>query len=326
MRNCKAASIVLNYIMPKLTKPYPITLEKNADPETYNCGGFLCAHDGICEYPDKKETKTVQRYYYEIVFAIVHVVVTVCTREQIKSTLLPPLELCGREWAVCLDRRQVWNLNKPPWLASMLALLNPILQTIITTLISAVHTGASMYQAMSLALACYKQLWECIPINLSLVATLLTEIVPADVHPLGDSVLFQFLILQLYEELYHTLQKIRKGISTHDGSQQGQSTSNLNSIASFDGTRSDEQSIANALLEGLCTIDEDNKHTEEIQELMEYAKEKENEYVTFGDEYLQEQSAFMSEIMASDVLLSFEGKYSVKVCYQTVKIADNTRD
>lgn len=61
----------------------------------------------------------------------------------------------------------------------------PVLNTTVDMLINAVEAGASMYQAMSLALTCVSEMWDCIPEGLYKVTSLLQDITPVSVRPLS---------------------------------------------------------------------------------------------------------------------------------------------
>lgn len=74
------------------------------------------------------------------------------------------------------------------------------------------------------------------------------------------------------------------------------------------------ESISLAIAEGLCSIDEDNKHTEEIDTLLKTAqKQLELEEESKGCEAV-EFSQQMAEVVVSELLLTTEGKKALKVC------------
>lgn len=45
--------------------------------------------------------------YYEEVFALVYILMTVCGTDDISRFVIPVLETIGPGWASCLDRHQV---------------------------------------------------------------------------------------------------------------------------------------------------------------------------------------------------------------------------
>lgn len=232
---------------------------------------------------------------------------------------------------------QVWNQKRPPWFESIICFVKPFLFTIISTAINAVQTGASMYQAMGLILACLTQLWQCIPVCVSRIASQMTEILPSHITPLGNSVLLQILAAALYTALLDKSEKCSKQNSVASSSKTKVSFQNIPtpegkklSITSFDGTHNSLESIALAIGEGLCSIDEDNKHTDEIELLLEKAKKslQEEDMPSKGCESV-EFNQQMSEILVSDLLMTTEGKKGLKVlhtsdikknCSNTIKI------
>lgn len=67
-------------------------------------------------------------------------------------------------------------------------LVYPVLDCIVDMLINAVECEASMYQAMSLALTCVSEMWECIPQGLYKVTVLLQDIISVSTKPLSMSI------------------------------------------------------------------------------------------------------------------------------------------
>ena len=53
------------------------------------------------------------------------------------------------------------------------------------------QTGASIYQAMSLALECIQELSESLPIDVLRTAFAMDENIPAHCRPIGGSILLQ---------------------------------------------------------------------------------------------------------------------------------------
>lgn len=203
-------------------------------------------------------------------------------------------------------------------------MLKPYTPTIISTVISAVQTGASMYQAMSLFLASLTQLWQCFPSCIVRIATLISEILPSDVTPIGNSVLLQILSAALYSTLLEKSEKcVQLQKSCSASSSRSRSTERLKSTekkltiidgaTNIDPPANSVESIALAIAEGLCSIDEDNKHTEEIEAMLEKAKKcLENDDSSKGCESV-EFNQQMAEVLASDLLLTTEGKTAVRV-------------
>lgn len=113
----------------------------------------------------------------------------------INSTFISALDKSqiNKDWANCLDRRQVWNQKRPPWYEAILHVIYPVLDPIVHMLIVAVQTGATMYQAMSLAISCFSEMWDCIPDCLYNVSVSLTDILSTEIRPLGIFLLRQLL-------------------------------------------------------------------------------------------------------------------------------------
>lgn len=84
---------------------------------------------------------------YQVVLALTYIIVLTGKSSDISSTIVSSLDKSLiKDWANCLDRRQVWNQKRPPWLEAILHLIYPVLDPIIHMLIVAVQTGATMYQ------------------------------------------------------------------------------------------------------------------------------------------------------------------------------------
>lgn len=257
-------------------------------------------------------------------------------------------------WSCCLDRRQVWNQKRAPWFEAVLYFVYPVLDPIVHMLVVAVQTGATMYQAMALALTCLSEMWDCLPDCLYTIASALGDILPTDCKPLGGSVLIQILFAALYTKLLETIK-----IEAEQGADSV-------AVANDDTSRS---SICNALAEAICSIDEDNKHTEAIEALIRVARESQRSAVlsdnddepdgdadadgsTGGDEaglsfvstvrvddigdnaggaaagaaawspstrtaeeYDVDNAEYIAELLASDVLATFIGKQCLKILY-----------
>lgn len=150
--------------------------------------------------------------------------------------------------------------------------------------------------------------------------------------PVGHSALLQLLISALYSELLKQGQENKfvaipsDNISCKNdtklvanGCDKQNSTSNVenelleyrNSIVSINGATNSEGSIALALAEALCSIDEDNKHTEQIEQFLDDVKA--NLHDVSGRAKYAEHSFQALEIIASDLLSTSYGKKSLKV-------------
>ncbi|KAF2900309.1 hypothetical protein ILUMI_05877 [Ignelater luminosus] len=189
-----------------------------------------------------------------------------------------------------------------------------------------------MYQAMTIILACFIQLWDCIDLAVPRVAFLLQDIIPVDIVPLGKSALLQILISAMYNELLVKAESNKKDVKFAEGTKEDSSSviniplkkqltlEHNNSVCSFDGANSSTEAVALAVAEALCSIDEDNKHTEEIDDLLEQAKQslEINSIQSEGCKRV-EQSLQMSEVLVSDLLMTSEGNRSLKTAYHFIR-------
>lgn len=86
---------------------------------------------------------------YQIVLALTYIIVLTGKSYDITTALISALDKCqAKEWASCLDRRQVWNQKRPPWYEAILHFIYPVLDPIVHMLVIAVQTGATMYQVI----------------------------------------------------------------------------------------------------------------------------------------------------------------------------------
>ncbi|GJQ69311.1 hypothetical protein Trydic_g6444 [Trypoxylus dichotomus] len=291
-------------------------------PSCEKCEGFLCTGDGICKSVDWQSGFLKEQQYYDIIYAVSHVFLIVANESDLATLFLPALRKSER-WGQCFDRREIWNQKRPAWYEAIIDLITPILSPITRTVINAVKTGASMYQAMSIILACFSQLWDCINPAIPVVAHLIHELLPADVTPIGNSALLQLLLSALYSDLLKKSEVIQKKqvkfarASIYDEATPAKDPLvHKNSICSFDGTVSTEDAIALAVAEAICSIDEDNKHTEQIGEFLEQARQCLDDDIVHSDGCRRVERIQQSvEILASDILMSQYGKRSLKILH-----------
>lgn len=132
-------------------------------------------------------------------------------------------------------------------------------------MIICVQTGASIYQAMSLALACLMELHISAPIGILRTAIAMNEKIPAHCRPIGGSVLLQIMCAALYTALLQVSASIKSELP--------QNPMNLKKEpGSFDPN--DKSASSLALAEALCSIDEDNKHTVQIDDFLKIVKKR----------------------------------------------------
>lgn len=206
---------------------------------------------------------------------------------------------------------KVWNQKRPPWFEAIVTLVAPLLPFTTDIVINAVQTEASMYQAMALILACFSQFWDCIRCTLPQICNLLQELIPAHIIPLNHSCLLQILVSALYSYLLKKSEKEQKEVRFAVSPKKEHAEK---AVTSFDATNSTPASISQAVAEALCSIDEDNKHTDQIEDLLEQVSnwKKGCEAESPGSERV-ETGQEVTEILVSDLLMTSDGSSSLKV-------------
>lgn len=177
---------------------------------------------------------------------------------------------------------------------------------------------------MALSISCLTEMLDCIPITLFVITSALSDIITTEVRPLGESVLIQTLFSALYTKLVETAE---------------------NDVANRtnEGTALSKSSICTTLAEAVCSIDEDNKHTESIRMLiiksqtyLSTSDDNENDQnemeqlnmsgnvddnpnatpTQIGNshfEYDVDSNDYISDVICGDLLTTSTGKQSVKV-------------
>ncbi|XP_052740770.1 uncharacterized protein LOC112050628 [Bicyclus anynana] len=319
----------------------------NTDGCRQKCDGFLCTADGFCRF---KGDSNAGEEYARAVGALTYILATIGSKEDLKSTLCYALEVSGRDWAACLDKRQVWCDRRPAWLAGLLAAAGTLLQYMPPILVNAVQTGASMYQTMSLCLTCISRTLDCLPRCFINASTTLQSTLPSNINPVGGSILLQMLITVAYEELQKWAQKeVVKENSVSNGEAHDMNVrhrpkqvristmhrTTTSSSVSFDGSHSSPSSIALAIAEALCSIDEDHKHTSEIEDLVTQSKKTYTVSDNFGLEDFPEFAEFFEEgnvpaseaeragdaaALTSQILMTAAGRDSLRVIYDHLQL------
>ncbi|KAG5878260.1 hypothetical protein JTB14_026696 [Gonioctena quinquepunctata] len=214
--------------------------------------------------------------------------------------------------------RQVWNQIRPPWYEAILNFVTPLISITTDTVINAVQTGATMYQAMSLILACFSHFWNSIHPSLPKIAVLLQDQILTDTVPLNNSCLLQILVCAMYSELLKKSEPSKKKVRIADGVQVSSSTGSH--PTSFDAGSNSPEAIALATAEALCSIDEDNKHTDHIEEFLEQVRTSNNELeIEERGSGRVESNQQMVEILVSDILITTTGKRSLKILHHFLK-------
>lgn len=179
---------------------------------------------------------------------------------------------------------------------------------------------------MALSLSCLIEMLDCLPKNLYVITTMLGEIITTEVRPLGESVLIQTLFSAMYTKLIEAADR--------------------DAASNVATTALSKSSICMILAEAICSIDEDNKHTEAINNLVlrsqhfahtdddvledDSLDELEASAATVqsgsdagqshgDDEYNIDANACMSELICGDLLATSVGKQSAKLLYSYLK-------
>lgn len=169
---------------------------------------------------------------------------------------------------------------------------------------------------MALILACFSHFWDCVHSAIPQISNLIQEHIPADIFPLNHSCLLQILVGALYTYLLKKSENEQKGVKFSEP----QRTDTIErTVTSFDATNSTPEAIALAVAEALCSIDEDNKHTDQIEDLLDQVKcsERKLENETQGSNRV-EVSQELAEILVSDLLMTSDGRNSLKVKFAII--------
>lgn len=128
---------------------------------------------------------------------------------------------------------------------------------------------------MALAVSCLTEILDCLPNNVFVITTTLSEIISTEIRPLGDSVLIQTLFSALYTKLIEIADKdapirLNEAPATVKAATQTTTTTVTTTLtpAPTTTTAFSKSSICTMLAEAVCAIDEDNKHTEGINNLI----------------------------------------------------------
>lgn len=116
---------------------------------------------------------------------------------------------------------------------------------------------------MALAITSMAEMWDCIPQSLYGVTSALGDIICTEVRPLAESVLIQVLFSALYTKLLEAAKSFPSPEEPPASDARPQTPSSMSKSA-----------ICILLAEASCCIDEDNKHTEAINDLIRQAKER----------------------------------------------------
>lgn len=212
-----------------------------------------------------------------------------------------------------------------------------------------------MYQTMSLCLSCISRSLDCIPRSFKNACSIIDNTLPSHVNPVGGSILLQMLITIAYEELlkwadtevekeksvassangdpYTMHTKSTRPRSKHVRIAMDQTTTSTS--VSFDGSTSSPSCIALAIAEALCSIDEDDKHTHEIEQLIALSNRKVVLSNQFGLEDFPEFAELFDEgdvpgsnaerasdaaALTSQILMTSPGRDSLRVIFEHLQL------
>ncbi|XP_021923191.1 uncharacterized protein LOC110831470 isoform X2 [Zootermopsis nevadensis] len=248
--------------------------------EAKQCGGFLCGGRGNCSLGGNVSEQHLPPSV--IISSLVYIVAVVGTQHDLAHVLVPVLEKNSDSWGCCLDRRQVWNQSRPPWLEAVISPLEPVLFPVVETLSVTFAGGCSLDQGIDVVMDCLIQLSDCLPSLVLRAAAVLEDAIPADIHPLANSVLLQLVVAALYSQLLAT----------------GGNTS------------------ATALAEALCSLDHSGQHNSKIDAFIHAAVECAQISSQDGNCVTMEASPYTAEILVSRLLLNAAGQRALKVMWQ----------
>ncbi|XP_032680366.1 uncharacterized protein LOC116848405 isoform X2 [Odontomachus brunneus] len=267
--------------------------------EQMSCSGFLC-NGSACD-KSLKITPTLALY------SLFHILVV--TVNELEHIIIPALKQ-DPNWSNYLDRQQVWNQSRPPWLNALVKPLKIMMQPVAEMLLEAAKTGASIYQTMSLAISCFSELYVTASSSVLRAAFTLNDNIPAHCRPIGGNVLLQVLCAALYSTLLNVSSKGRN-------EPQGTPSSGNMSCCELSPFNPYERSTAaTALAEAICSIDEDNKHTAQIDSFLLGVKESlEKQSENSRNTELQNMSCVI-ETYTDELLFTNTGRRSLKITYE----------
>lgn len=120
---------------------------------------------------------------------------------------------------------------------------------------------------MSLAIGCFAELYVTASTPVLRVAFALNDNIPAHCRPIGGNVLLQVLCAALYSTLLDVSTKGRN--ESHDIPDSEDTCCEMSPFNPYD-----RFTAATALAEAICSIDEDNKHTSQIDSFLLLVKDR----------------------------------------------------
>ncbi|XP_011634048.1 uncharacterized protein LOC105425139 isoform X1 [Pogonomyrmex barbatus] len=263
-----------------------------------SCSGFLCS-GSACD-------KTLKITSALALYSLFHVLVV--TVNEPEHVIIPALKQ-DPNWSNYLNRQQVWNQSRPPWLNALVKPLKIMMQPVVEVLLEAAKTGASIYQAMSLAIGCFAELYVTASTPVLRTAFALNDNIPAHCQPIGGHVLLQMMCAALYSTLLDVSTRNRS--EPHSTPSSGDTCCELSPFNPYD-----RSTAATALAEAICSIDEDNKHTSQIDSFLLLVKDslrRENQNPR-NDEL--QNMACVIETYTDELLFTNIGRRSLKIAYE----------
>ncbi|XP_058792263.1 uncharacterized protein LOC131664857 [Phymastichus coffea] len=281
--------------------------ENKEDPD--KCGGFLC--------PGKSCKRTLIISPAMGLYGLMYILASgACDPQRI---VIPALKQ-DPTWSTYLDRQQVWNQAKPPWLNALLAILRPVMTPIVNTLLEAMKTGASIYQTMSLVLCSIDELHNCMPLGVLQIALAMDENVPAHCRPIGGSVILQVICSTLYSALLDEATSLDSAALQQRNLRAGVRIQEPE-ISTIDTQNKSASAIA--LSEALCSIDEDNKHTAQIDDLLAAIRDSINRRCATNNIEGVEDVTSIIEMYTDRLAFTDIGRHSLKIVYEYILRSSN---
>ncbi|XP_056629865.1 uncharacterized protein KIAA0825 [Diorhabda sublineata] len=300
---------ILQIILSSMREYFTLLMEKPLNKNS-TCSYFLCNEEGSCGDENVVSGNLQAIHYYNLILSSTEILLFVGNKTDLMDILLP-LIIEQPNWAYCLERRHVWNQIRPAWYEAILNFTTEILPIVADTVIHAIQTEATMYQGMSIILACVSQFWDYINPTLYRISSLLQEHILADIVPLNNSTLVQILVCSIYSYLLRKSREIKKEVRIEE----------ITSMIA--ATNNPPEAIALAVAESLCSIDEDNKHTNQIDEFLSQVKSYVESEVAVSTYKRLEENQIFAEVAVSEILASDTGKNSLKMLYWFVKCNAN---
>ncbi|XP_071630435.1 uncharacterized protein [Temnothorax longispinosus] len=211
-----------------------------------SCSGFLCS-ESACD-------KTLKITSTPALYSLFHVLVV--TVNEPEHVIIPALKQ-DPNWSNYLDRQQVWNQSRPPWLNALIKPLKTMMQPVAEVLLDAAKV----------------------------------------------------LCAALYSTLLDVSTKGKNERRSTPGSED--TCCELSPFNPYD-----RSTAATALAEAICSIDEDNKHTSQIDSFLFLVKDslrREDQNPRNGE---LQNMACVIETYTDELLFTNIGRRSLKIAYE----------